>query len=236
MPVIVFRKMRISKLKKLILVLLLFVISFWGYVEIVNQNSKTMTVRQKILKAIYPLFAFWSRTSGKNTKELSNESVKPAVSFYSLKDTLNNGSSFDFGSLKGKKVLLVNTASDCGFTPQYTDLQKLYEQYGDKVTIVGFPANDFKEQEKGNDEQIAQFCKANFGVTFPLMKKSTVKKTSDQNSVYKWLTDSTLNGWNNKAPSWNFSKYLINEEGILVNYFDPAVSPMSDEVIAAIKK
>lgn len=195
-----------------------------------------MTIRQKILKAVYPLFTFWSKSTGRNVTELSNNSAKPVVPFYSLNDTLNNGTAFDFASLKGKKVLLVNTASDCGYTPQYTDLQKLYEQYGNKVTIIGFPANDFKEQEKGTDEQIAQFCKANFGVTFPLMKKSTVIKSQDQNAVYKWLTDAAQNGWNSKAPSWNFSKYLVNEEGVLINYFDPAVSPLSDEVINAIKK
>ncbi len=225
-----------NKLKKFFVVLLVLTISFWGYVEIINWNSKTMTTRQKILKAIYPLFTFWSKASGKNSSELSNDSAKPVVSFYSLKDTLNNGAAFDFSSLKGKKVLLVNTASDCGYTPQYTDLQKLNEQYGNKVTIIGFPANDFKEQEKGTDEQIAQFCKANFGVTFPLMKKSTVIRAKDQNNVYKWLTDATQNGWNSKAPSWNFSKYLVNEEGMLTNYFDPAVSPLSDEVINAVKK
>jgi glutathione peroxidase len=226
----------LNKLKKLFLVLILLLISFWGYVEIINRNSKKMTIRQKILKAVYPLFTFWSRSAGKNVTELSNNSVKPIVPFYSLNDTLNNGSTLDFSALKGKKVLLVNTASDCGYTPQYTDLQKLYEQYGNKVTIIGFPANDFKEQEKGTDDQIAQFCKANFGVTFPLMKKSIVIKSNDQNTVYKWLTDAAQNGWNSKAPSWNFSKYLVNEEGTLINYFDPAVSPLSDEVINAIKK
>ena len=225
-----------NKLRKLFLVLPLLLISFWGYIEIINRNSKTMTIRQKILKAVYPLFTFWSKSTGRNVTELSNNSSKPIVTFYSLNNTLNNGTAFDFASLKGKKVLLVNTASDCGYTPQYTDLQKLYEQYGNKVTIIGFPANDFKEQEKGTDEQIAQFCKANFGVTFPLMKKSTVIKSQDQNAVYKWLTDAAQNGWNSKAPSWNFSKYLVNEEGVLINYFDPAVSPLSDEVINAIKK
>ncbi|MGC4037916.1 MAG: glutathione peroxidase [Chitinophagaceae bacterium] len=195
-----------------------------------------MTTRQKILKAVYPLFTFWSRTSGKNAQKLSNDTGNPSVSFYSLKDSLSNGTAFDFSSLKGKKVLLVNTASDCGYTPQYTDLQKLYEQYGSKVAVIGFPANDFKEQEKGSDEEIATFCKANFGVTFPLMKKSTVIKATDQNIVFRWLTDAAQNGWNNKAPSWNFSKYLVNENGILTNYFDPAISPTSDEVINAINK
>jgi glutathione peroxidase len=133
-------------------------------------------------------------------------------------------------------VLLVNTASNCGFTNQYDDLQKLHEQFPNELVILGFPANDFKEQEKGNDEEIAQFCKINFGVTFQLMKKSSVVKAPDQNEVFRWLTDSTKNGWNSKQPSWNFSKYLINEEGVLINYFDPSVSPLSEEVISEIKK
>jgi glutathione peroxidase len=98
------------------------------------------------------------------------------------------------------------------------------------MVILGFPANDFKEQEKGSDEEIAQFCKVNYGVTFPLMKKSTVVKSPDQNPVYKWLSDSTQNGWCNKQPSWNFSKYLLDEHGNLLQYFDPAVSPLSPEV------
>lgn len=199
-----------------------------AYVLYVNRNSKDMTLRQKFLKAVYPLFV-WSKK--KTAAKFTNEKATPAVSFYSLTSTLNNGSSFSFEQLKGKKVLLVNTASNCGYTGQYDELQKLHEQYADKLVILGFPANDFKEQEKGSDEEIAQFCKINFGVTFPLMKKSTVLKTADQNEVYKWLSDSTKNGWNNKAPSWNFSKYLISEDGKLLNYFDPAVSPLGKEIV-----
>ena len=96
---------------------------------------------------------------------------------------MNNGTIFDFSSLKGKKVMLVNTASDCGYTDQYEALQKLSEEYKDKLIVIGFPANDFKQQEKGSDEEIAQFCKLNFGVTFPLMKKTVVIKTAEQNEV-----------------------------------------------------
>jgi glutathione peroxidase len=195
-----------------------------------------MTYRQKILKAVYPALMWWTKITGKNTKTATNEKAAPLVSFYNLKSTLNNGQELDFSQLKGKKVLIVNTASDCGYTNQYDDLQKLNEQYKDKLVILGFPANDFKEQEKGSDEEIAQFCKLNFGVTFPLMKKSIVIKNEQQNPIFQWLTDSTRNGWNQKAPSWNFSKYLINEDGALTNYFDPSVSPLSEEVKKSIEK
>ncbi|TAL47659.1 MAG: glutathione peroxidase [Chitinophagaceae bacterium] len=195
-----------------------------------------MTIRQKVLKAVYPALMWWTKVSGKNVTSLSNKKAQPPVSFYSLKDTMNNGKEFDFSTLKGKKVLLVNTASDCGYTDQYDDLQKLYQQYNGKLVIIGFPANDFKEQEKGSDEEIAQFCKINYGVTFPLMKKSSVLKGAGQNPVFQWLSDSTKNGWCNKKPSWNFSKYIVNEEGVLTNYFGSSVSPASDEFTKAIKE
>jgi glutathione peroxidase len=224
-----------GKLKKAAIVLVLVVIAFWGYIEIINLNSKHMTGRQKILKAVYPAWMWWAKLRGKNVTELSNQQ-KPPVSFYSLKGTLNDSTQLDFASLQGKKVLLVNTASDCGYTNQYDDLQKLYEKYKDQLVIIGFPANDFKEQEKGSDEEIAQFCKLNFGVTFPLMKKSTVLRSPQQNIVFQWLTDSTKNGWNNKPPSWNFTKYLVNEQGILINYFGSSISPMSKDVLDAVNK
>ena len=211
-------------------------IVFAGYVEIVNVNSHHMSFRQKVLKTIYPLFMWWTKKRGKNVTKLSNDKNQPPVSFYLLKDTMNNGTSFDFSSLQGKKVLLVNTASDCGYTNQYEDLQKLYEQHKNELTVIGFPANDFKQQEKVSDEEIAQFCKLNYGITFPLMKKSSVKKGGSQNVVFQWLTDSTKNGWNNKPPSWNFCKYLVNENGILTNYFGASISPTSKEVIDAIEK
>lgn len=220
-------------MKKTIIIILLFIVAAAGYVLIANRNSKKMNIRQKILKAVYPAFM---ALRGKKAKVFGKENVQAPVSFYSLKSTANNGSDYDFRQLKGKKVLIVNTASNCGFTSQYDQLQELSEKYKDKLLIIGFPANDFKEQEKGNDEEIAQFCKSNFGVTFPLMKKSSVRKGSEQNDVFKWLSDSAKNGWNNKQPSWNFSKYLVNENGNLVHYFDPAVSPLSKEVIEEIEK
>jgi len=213
----------------------MLIIVFTGYVEIVTRNSKNMTYRQKVLKAVYPAWMWFTKLTGKNTKELSG-SAQPPVSFYSLKGILNDSTSLDFATLKGKKILLVNTASDCGYTDQYGDLQKLSEEYKDKLVVIGFPANDFKEQEKGTDTEIAKFCKANYGITFPLMKKSKVIKSPEQNPIFQWLTDSAKNGWNNNPPSWNFTKYLVNEEGILVNYFGPSISPTSKDVVEAIKK
>jgi len=222
--------------KRSLIILLMLLITFSGYVAIVTRNSKDMTIRQRILKAVYPAFMWYTKLRGKNVTQLTNEIKPPPVSFYSLKTIANNGKEVDFSQYKGKKILLVNTASDCGYTDQYDALQKLYEENNDSLIILGFPANDFKEQEKGTDEEIAQFCKLNYGVTFPLMKKSSVKKGAEQNPVFRWLTDPALNGWNTKPPSWNFGKYLVNEEGILTNYFGSSVSPASAEVLNAIKK
>lgn len=139
-------------------------------------------------------------------------------------------------SLQGKKILLVNTASNCGYTGQYSELQQLSEQYADKLAVIGFPANDFKEQEKDGDDAIAQFCQVNFGVQFPLARKSSVVKGLQQNAVFAWLSNKQQNGWNDQAPSWNFSKYLIDESGTLTHYFGPAVSPLSKEVTNALEK
>lgn len=223
-------------MKKAFKIFILCIVIAALYVVVVNRNSKNMTARQKVLKAVYPAWIFLTKLVGVNSESLTNEASKPAVSFHSLKGTLNNGTAFDFSTLKGKKVLLVNTASHCGYTGQYDELQKLYETFENKLVILGFPANDFKEQEKGTDEEIAEFCKINFGVSFPLMQKSSVIKSEHQNEVFKWLTDSTKNGWNGKQPSWNFSKYLVNEEGVLTHYFDPSVSPMSEQVVKEIEQ
>jgi glutathione peroxidase len=228
---------KVRKLKRFIIVLFVIITAFAVYVEIVNCNSKNMTYRQKILKAVYPVLMWFTKITGTNSKKIDNTQIKsPNVSFYDLSATINDGSQLSFSSFKGKKVLLVNTASNCGYTNQYEDLQKLHEQYKDKLIIIGFPANDFKEQEKGNDAEIASFCKKNYGVTFPLSQKSIVIKSLQQNPVYQWLTDSNKNGWCSQLPGWNFSKYLVSENGILTNYFDPSVSPMSSEIVNAINK
>lgn len=225
-----------NKIKRRLIAATVFVLACFVYVEAVNINSRNMTTRQKILKAVYPVFMWITKISGRNSAALEGKSKQALVSFYSLSDTLNNGNRFEFSSLKGKKILLVNTASDCGYTNQYEELQQLYEANKNKLLILGFPANDFKEQEKGSDEEIAQFCKLNFGVSFPLMKKSSVIKGQVQNEVFRWLSSKEMNGWNEKAPVWNFSKYLVDENGNLLNYFEPSISPLSKEITDAINK
>lgn len=232
-----FKKEKKYKRPKMILiVLVLLMAGFWGYIEIANKNSRNMTVRQKVSKAVYPLLIWWANMKGLGTKKLYGENVMPVISFYSLKDTLINGSVYDFEQLKGKKVMLVNTASDCGYTSQYDALQKLSEEYRDKLVVIGFPANDFKEEEKGTDEEIAVFCKLNFGVTFPLMKKSSVKKGPGQNKVYQWLTDPARNGWSSQVPSWNFCKYIVDEQGRLTHYFASTIEPFDKEIIKALNQ
>lgn len=195
-----------------------------------------MTARQQILKWIYPLFIRFKKIKGEIRKLEQVNPIPPAVSFYTLSALLNDGKELSFENLKGKNVLIVNTASDCGYTHQYSELQELYQKNKETLLIIGFPSNDFKEQEKGTDEEIALFCEVNFGVSFPLAKKSVVIKTKDQNKVFEWLTHEALNGWNEQPPSWNFSKYLINKNGALTHYFDPAISPLSAEVIKAIQQ
>lgn len=144
------------------------------------------------------------------------------------------GESFDFSTLKGKKIMVVNTASKCGLTPQYKDLQALYEEYGsEKFVIVGFPANNFMSQEPGSNEEIAAFCERNYGVTFPMMAKIDVKG-KDIHPVYAFLTQKEKNGVMDSKVSWNFQKYLVNEEGVVEKVISPRTSPKDDEVIAWI--
>ncbi|MGZ5133933.1 MAG: glutathione peroxidase [Flavitalea sp.] len=228
--------MKSRRLKRLVVVILLLATSCWIYVDVVNRNSQNMTVRQKVLKAIYPLFTSINRLLGKSSRIIQNENnIKPIQSFYDLTVSLNDGSKLSLKQFKGKKVMLVNSASDCGYTGQYVELQKLYRDYKDNLMIIGFPANDFKQQEKNSDEDIEKFCIYNYGVSFPLAKKSVVIQSSEQNEVFRWLSDHSKNGWNDQPPSWNFSKYMINEEGVLTHYFDPAISPLSDEVLQALR-
>lgn len=146
------------------------------------------------------------------------------------------GDQFDFSSLKGKKIMVVNTASKCGLTPQYKDLQVLYEQYGsEKFVIVGFPANNFMKQEPGTNEEIIAFCERNYGVSFPMMAKIDVKG-NDIHPIYSFLTQKEKNGVIDSKVTWNFQKYLINEDGVLEKVISPRTSPVDQEVIDWITK
>lgn len=158
------------------------------------------------------------------------------TSFYDFTVKDINGEDFPLSQLKGKKVLVVNTASKCGFTPQYEGLQELYEKYGgDNFMIIGFPANNFAKQEPGSNEEIATFCKLNYGVTFPMMSKISVKG-DDQAPLYEWLTSKSENGVEDSKVSWNFQKYMIDEKGELVGHFAPTVKPDNDKLVAWIEE
>ena len=194
-----------------------------------------MSIRQQLLKTFYPALLWLTGVSNKNNRFVVQTPQQPPESFYTLNATTINGQPFEFSTLKGKKVLLVNTASDCGYTAQYEELQQLFARFGDKLMIVGIPSNEFKQQEQGTETEIESFCKRNYGVTFVLLQKSTVKKTSGQSSIYQWLTDPQKNGWNKQEPVWNFSKYLVDEEGRLTHYMDPSVSPLDNRVVNAIQ-
>jgi glutathione peroxidase len=155
--------------------------------------------------------------------------------FYDFKVKTLEGDQFDFNALKGKKVMIVNTASKCGNTPQYKQLESLYEQYKDKFVIIGFPSNDFLGQEPGSNEEIRKFCTENYGVTFPMMDKISVKG-KNMAPVYKWLTSKNLNGVKDSNVKWNFQKYLIDENGKLVDVLDPKEKPDSEKVLTWLSK
>ena len=155
-------------------------------------------------------------------------------SFHDFTVTTLEGESYDLSQLKGKKVLVVNTASKCGFTPQYEGLQKLYEEYGgDNFIIIGFPANNFLRQEPGSNEKIREFCIRNYGVTFPMMGKISVKG-KDMHPIYRWLTSKELNGVEDSSVTWNFQKYMVDEEGRLVGSLPPKTKPLSDQITSWI--
>ncbi len=154
---------------------------------------------------------------------------------YSFKAKALDGSLINLNQYKGKKILIVNTASKCGFTPQYAKLQALHQKMGDKLVILGFPANNFGAQEPGTSLEISTFCTKNYGVTFQMMEKVSVLPP-DQCQIYKFLTHKEENGWNDKAPTWNFCKYLISEDGKLVNFWESKVDPMGPEIAEALLK
>ena len=133
----------------------------------------------------------------------------------------------------GKKILIVNVASHCGYTSQYKDLQELQDRYSDKLQVIAFPCNDYGFQEPGSSEQIAQFCEVNYNIKFPIMEKINIRR-SPSHPLYEWLSNSELNGWNDSKPKWNFYKYLIDENGNLINLFNSGTSPLSTQITEAI--
>jgi len=184
----------------------------------------------------FVVFSCSSRTK-KSTSDVEAQSINQSVPemFYDLEfKTLDGENTVKMNSFKGKKILLVNVASKCGYTYQYEGLQKLHEEYGDQVQVIGFPCNQFLFQEPGNSDEIRDFCDKNYGVTFPLSEKIDVKG-EDQHPVYTWLTSERFNKKKDYSITWNFNKFLISENGELIAYFGTKTEPMSDEIVSAIR-
>jgi glutathione peroxidase len=171
--------------------------------------------------------------SKKQTILSSNNSMILKGSFYDFTVNDLSGKPVNLKEYKGKTVVLINVASKCGFTPQYADWQKFHEKYGDKIAVLGFPANDFMSQEPGSSEEIAEFCQKNYGVTFRMFEKIEVSG-KDKAPLYNWLSNKDLNGWNDKEPSWNFCKYLINKDGKLTHFFESKITPENPEFLQAV--
>jgi glutathione peroxidase len=186
----------------------------------------------KLIISTFLLLAFTACGQTKNAQNNENSSSMntPKESIHQFTVTDIDGKSFDFKSLKGKKIMVVNTASKCGLTPQYEKLEALYQKYkNSNFVIVGFPANDFMGQEPGTNEEIATFCKKNYGVSFSMMEKISVKG-SDIHPVYQFLTEKSKNGLEDNSVQWNFQKYLIDENGYLVKVVSPRTSPDDQEI------
>lgn len=181
------------------------------------------------------LFSCQNQAQNKKADKNKTEIAMTKQNIYQYKVEDLSGNTFDFASLKGKKVMIVNTASKCGLTPQYKDLEAIYKEYQDKgFVIVGFPANNFASQEPGTNEEIASFCQMNYGVTFPMMDKVSVKG-DDMCEIYQFLTQKSKNGLQDSDVEWNFQKYLINEKGELEKVISPQTLPTDPEVISWIK-
>jgi len=205
-----------------------------------EQNSFSYVKKIKLnfmIKLITISFTLLSCVTNTNpsilNKELTATSPIIAKSIYDFKVEALDGSTIDFSKFKGKKILIVNTASACGYTPQYEGLEALYKKYQDKLIIVGFPANNFGGQEPGTNGEIKEFCKKNYGVTFPMAAKISVKG-DDMAAIYKWLCNKSENGVLDASISWNFNKFLLDEKGNLITKFDSKVTPMSEELVSKL--
>jgi glutathione peroxidase len=185
------------------------------------------------------LTTFTSCMGGKTVKErpATNQSTtkteQMATAFYQFNLPALDGTPISFEQYKGKKVLLINVASKCGYTPQYADWEAFHKAHGDKVVVLGFPANNFMKQEPGSNAEIAEFCTKNYGVSFQMFEKIDVVG-EHQHPLYQWLSDESKNGWNSQVPSWNFCKYLIDEHGNLTHFFASGVKPQDSEFLQAV--
>lgn len=199
-------------------------VSLW---KISFASNLSMSLKRKIKSIIYAvknfLFSF-RKFSGKRSA---------LKSIYDRTFIDDNGNTIDLTEFKGKKLLIVNTASACGYTFQYKDLEKLSVENKNKLNVVAFPCNDFGKQEQGTNDEIQSFCKVNFGVTFKVFKKTSIKRAGE-NQIFYWLTNSELNGWNDQVPMWNFWKFLIDEEGRLIAIFPSRYSPVGGELLKMV--
>jgi glutathione peroxidase len=166
-----------------------------------------------------------------NNQPINSVAAQPTI--YQFKIEGLDGGTIDFASFKGKKILIVNTASKCGYTPQYEELQALYEKYKDQLVVVGFPANNFMGQEPGTNAEIKEFCKSKFNITFPMATKISVKG-DDMHPIYQWLTSKEKNGVLDADVKWNFNKFLIGADGVMIAYFGSKVKPMSEEIVGKL--
>jgi glutathione peroxidase len=199
-----------------------------------KQRAKKIVIMS--MKIFIPLLTLLTSCLGFNQvkSKPANLKMKNSINLYSFKMKSIDGTLIDFAIYKGKKVLIVNTASKCGFTPQYEALEALHKTYGQQLVVLGFPANNFGGQEPGSNNDIAAFCQKNYGVSFQLFEKVDV--TGDKAcDLFKWLANKDENGWNSQQPNWNFNKYLIDEQGELIKYFPSTTKPMSEELINSIK-
>jgi glutathione peroxidase len=188
---------------------------------------KTFLLIGGLVLLVYVIYAY-----AKPKKQIENQ---PSIydSAFAINDL--NGNPIDLKKFKGKKILFVNVASECGFTPQYADLQKLHETYSDQVTVIGLPCNQFGKQEPGTPEEIHEFCSVNFGVTFLLTEKIEVKG-DNQHPLYQWLTDEKKNGLKNSSVKWNFQKYVLDENGRLIDVYYSITKPLSDSITQHFNK
>ncbi|UFH32658.1 glutathione peroxidase [Chryseobacterium sp. C-71] len=191
---------------------------------------------KKIFLILLSFVAFFNSCAQKKTdvsKAKSKELMGKTIYDYKV-EALEEGKEINFADFKGKKILIVNTASECGFTPQYADLEKLSNEYKDKLVVIGFPANNFGGQEPGSNVEIGAFCQKNYGVTFPLAAKVSVKG-DDIAPIFKYLTEKELNGVKNTSILWNFTKFLVDENGKLVDSFISTTKPTDEAITKYLK-